>query len=312
MKQINLFDKEVPKTISHLLALTLWRPWDQAIVHGTRRIENRPWRRNSIIGQRIAIHAGKKYDLAGAQDMVAAGLFAPPPIEKSPEGIVGLARVAGFVTDSRSPWFSGPIGWKLDEVVALPEPVPCKGAQGLWRVPEDVACRVLEQVDVGPPTIYVTNFASLRGDKGQGKIYGPGNTWSIMRKPVPNRGHLGDGYIEAMMPAGEDFDAIQRGVISGAEYRDRCVVRFAGECHKYFPGVLYAVPGSVYSEVSSSPIVVQSGDTICCSCSRKVAGSGWCHRVWVADFLVKAGWNVIRDGVNLPAQPRPSDVTSET
>jgi hypothetical protein len=40
----------------------------------------------------------------------------------------------------------GPYGWLLEDVVALRETVPCKGAQGLWTVPPDVAARVLEQV----------------------------------------------------------------------------------------------------------------------------------------------------------------------
>lgn len=37
-----------------------------------------------------------------------------------------------------SPWFFGPFGWALDEIRPLAEPVPCKGALGLWRVPEHI------------------------------------------------------------------------------------------------------------------------------------------------------------------------------
>lgn len=36
-----------------------------------------------------------------------------------------------------SPWFVGPIGWKLADVVAI-APVPCSGQQGLWMVPVDL------------------------------------------------------------------------------------------------------------------------------------------------------------------------------
>lgn len=34
-------------------------------------------------------------------------------------------------------WYFGPIGYILTDIIALPEPVPCKGALGFWRVPHD-------------------------------------------------------------------------------------------------------------------------------------------------------------------------------
>ena len=47
-------------------ALTLWRPWTWAVCHAGKRIENRPWRPwLSVMGQEIALHAGKTYDRAG-------------------------------------------------------------------------------------------------------------------------------------------------------------------------------------------------------------------------------------------------------
>jgi hypothetical protein len=62
-----------------------------------------------------------------------------------------FARMTGVVTESADPWFTGPYGWTLDDVVALPAPVPCRGAQGLWPVPDDVAALVIEQAKGGPP-----------------------------------------------------------------------------------------------------------------------------------------------------------------
>lgn len=35
-------------------------------------------------------------------------------------------------------WFFGPIGYVLRDVVALPQPVPCRGYQGFWTLPQDV------------------------------------------------------------------------------------------------------------------------------------------------------------------------------
>ncbi len=51
-------------------------------------------------------------------------------------------------------WFSGPIGYVLRDVRALREPVPCRGRQGFWTLPDNVAARIdrmLARLD-GPPT----------------------------------------------------------------------------------------------------------------------------------------------------------------
>lgn len=36
-------------------------------------------------------------------------------------------------------WTPGGWAWELDEVEALAEPIPCRGRQGVWRLPDDVA-----------------------------------------------------------------------------------------------------------------------------------------------------------------------------
>jgi hypothetical protein len=139
-----------------LRALTLWQPWAHAVAHLGKDVENRTWKPwPSVIGTRIAIHAAAKVDHlyeAAAERHIARVAYhqllnadlARGPL---PRGvIVATARVTGFVHESespRSPWFGGPYGWTLDEVIALPAPVPCRGAQGLWRVPDDVAALVL-------------------------------------------------------------------------------------------------------------------------------------------------------------------------
>jgi hypothetical protein len=50
--------------------------------------------------------------------------------------------VRGEISVGQAPWFSGPFGWLLTDVVAI-EPVPCLGAQGLWLLPPDVERQVL-------------------------------------------------------------------------------------------------------------------------------------------------------------------------
>lgn len=46
-----------------MMALTVKQPWAWAIVHSTKRVENRTWPPpDKIIRQRIAIHAGATFD----------------------------------------------------------------------------------------------------------------------------------------------------------------------------------------------------------------------------------------------------------
>jgi hypothetical protein len=135
-----------------LRALTLWQPWAYAVAHLGKDVENRTWKPwPSVIGTRIAIHAAAKVDQVAERD--AAGFIChrttgvlPLHLDLPRAAIVATARVTGVVTESADPWFVGPYGWKLDEVIALPTPVPCRGAQGLWIVPPDVAAQVFEQV----------------------------------------------------------------------------------------------------------------------------------------------------------------------
>jgi len=39
-------------------------------------------------------------------------------------------------------------GWQLANIIALPTPVPCKGAQGLWPLPPDVLGQVRRQIEI--------------------------------------------------------------------------------------------------------------------------------------------------------------------
>ena len=151
---------------------TLIRPWDEPIVARAKPIENRTWRPESVVGEHIAIHAGKKYDREAAAFIRSLG-FEPVDQAESDASraghVVGVARVRGWIKLSKrgrlshsdtltrheanvlegSPWFAGDgirdgvgvVGWVLDEAVAF-EPVRCRGAQGLWTLPEAVAAEV--------------------------------------------------------------------------------------------------------------------------------------------------------------------------
>lgn len=138
-------------------ALTLWRPWTDAILYGGKDVENRTWAPpSSVIGELIALHAGKHYDIEGAEWMEDdLGLYVPPADADSPVGIVGVARITGFRRQDPdcSPWAFSDYHWMLADVKALSRPVWCRGALGLWRLPShlEAVVRSLAASPSSPP-----------------------------------------------------------------------------------------------------------------------------------------------------------------
>lgn len=71
-------------------------------------------------------------------------------------GIVAVATVSGTSRASRDRWAAqGCLHILLDQVITLPEPVECRGAQGLWEVPEvieqEVTRRYRAVLNTRPP-----------------------------------------------------------------------------------------------------------------------------------------------------------------
>lgn len=130
-------------------ALTLHQPFAWAIAVANKRVENRDWPPpKGLVGQHLAIHAGKKYDLKAAEEIrTDLGLVVPTRKEITQAAIVAVAvidRIWDSADDSPGwddPWFVGAFGWVLRDVVRI-DPVPCKGAQKLWEVPAPVLERV--------------------------------------------------------------------------------------------------------------------------------------------------------------------------
>lgn len=144
-----------------------------AIVHGTKRIENRPTNLpKSMRGVPtiVAVHAGKKWSDEYAN---AVSVIMKTRELNCEQGIVGLMRLTGRVWTHRevrdyntnspqrdnndydivhkysidgvpcdvrygvvaSPWYSGPFGYEIDRAVAFEKPIECSGMMGFWPVP---------------------------------------------------------------------------------------------------------------------------------------------------------------------------------
>lgn len=159
----------------NIKGLTLKHPWAWAVAHCGKDVENRkvtPERWGGHVGMFLAIHGGVvpplntgkreevRLDLA---HVLSAGFPGVPDVSEDiittlsmggyvkgeeqylTPGIVAIARLAGVVTDSRSPWaVQGHQHWQLADVLTLPEPIPHRGAQGLWKI-EDHAIAQLRQ-----------------------------------------------------------------------------------------------------------------------------------------------------------------------
>lgn len=151
-------------------ALTFWQPWASLVVSGAKPYEFRSWRAPaSIVGQRIVIHASaRKVDLREVEQLrrllLAGGRYAAQtclqPIDAAlavldsgawelgaglGTAIVGEPRngadigadfgAINAVNDSdrhlHCNW-----GWPMGDIERWAEPLPMRGAQGLWNWPK--------------------------------------------------------------------------------------------------------------------------------------------------------------------------------
>ncbi|MBZ6102776.1 ASCH domain-containing protein [Streptomyces olivaceus] len=125
-------------------ALTIRQPWAGAIAHGTKRVENRSWRLPAKYeGARILIHAGAQPDRHAQVYGEHLDVYS---------AIVAVATITGCHYDNGnqvccSYWAQpGLYHWTLADVIALPEPVPAKGALGFWTADDDVLAAVQAQL----------------------------------------------------------------------------------------------------------------------------------------------------------------------
>jgi hypothetical protein len=134
-----------------LRALSIRQPWCWAILHAGKSIENRDW--HCHYRGPIWLHASKWWDEADVYECLKeeifptaedAGITLGVSIEQAVDAtyaqrgcIVGRATIVDCVHQSNSPWFTGPHGIVLADVVALPRVSPYRGALGLFEVPPE-------------------------------------------------------------------------------------------------------------------------------------------------------------------------------
>jgi hypothetical protein len=148
-------------------ALSLTRPWPFAFLNGPederKRVENRSWRPPDYAYNRyFCLHAAQSWDEDDRElIMDMTGLPVPGKAQTPHSQIFAVCRLLGYVTTAddaklqpkQRRWFFGPVGWLVDDVRALPEPVHCKGALSLWTVPAEVEAEVRRQLSLSTAAI---------------------------------------------------------------------------------------------------------------------------------------------------------------
>ena len=113
-------------------ALTICQPYADMIATGEKIIENRTWpAQAAMIGQRIAIHAGKSRAWLMPEDRRpdrVCGAVIATAVLVACHRVEDLAPDLASRDDANGPWC-----WLLGQVEVLPRPVPVNGALGLWE-----------------------------------------------------------------------------------------------------------------------------------------------------------------------------------
>ncbi len=128
-------------------ALTICQPYAQLIVRSEKRVENRSWSTN--YRGPIAIHAGKSRDWLSEDDEARFHFLHDPLVFSAVLGTATLIdclhidRIERGEYDRRHPWLrthehtEGTWCWVLDHIHRFRTPLPWKGAQGLWVIPDN-------------------------------------------------------------------------------------------------------------------------------------------------------------------------------
>jgi len=128
-------------------AISVKQPFAWALFHG-KPVENRdwPWRyRGPLI-----IQASKTTDLFGFQWIKERfpELYAtmPHPDDLPHMALVGKVQMVDCVSFHPSPWFVGPWGHVYENPVEFKTPIPWKGKQGPFEVPDSIIEEALNEL----------------------------------------------------------------------------------------------------------------------------------------------------------------------
>ncbi|MFI9163590.1 ASCH domain-containing protein [Kitasatospora aureofaciens] len=143
------------KPAADVPALTIRQPWLAAILAGDKTVENRSWptkHRGPVV-----LHAARALARDGQTDPHVRAVLARPGAPALTTGaLVATASITDCHRDTGCcrPWgLPGLWHWHLDDVQALPDPIPVAGRLGLWRLdPGQHALLHRHQAAASPPS----------------------------------------------------------------------------------------------------------------------------------------------------------------
>lgn len=132
-------------------AISLWEPWGTAIAKGLKKIETRHWA--PPYRGPLAIHCAKTRDHAGfIHDPEVSAYFAGVDIFRESQLSFGCIVAVCKLVEIRSSEDLLPLvtpqerafgnyepfrfGWMIEDVIEIPKPIPFRGAQGFFNVPD--------------------------------------------------------------------------------------------------------------------------------------------------------------------------------
>lgn len=133
-------------------ALTICQPYAELIARGIKRVENRTWA--TPYRGPLLIHAGKNtdwLDLSGPPGRDATFDIALSEMQFGAViarcelvACLPILAIRSLRHEQKYPWLNdhdhteGPFCWVLENIERLPQPIKCRGAQGIFDVPSDV------------------------------------------------------------------------------------------------------------------------------------------------------------------------------
>ncbi|HEV8573866.1 MAG TPA: ASCH domain-containing protein [Dehalococcoidia bacterium] len=145
--------------------LSLSQPWASLIAIGAKSWETRSW--STKYRGWVAIHASQRYPRE-CQRLCGGDPFAKHLRNGYglPTGVIlAMARIVAVQTTDEwrehynsdrdhDEWRFGDyrphrFAWKLEDVRALPKPIPCKGALGLFRLPDPISEELIDFIETG-------------------------------------------------------------------------------------------------------------------------------------------------------------------
>lgn len=130
--------------------ISLWQPWASAIALDLKGIETRGW--TTKVRGRIAIHASRHWTKAEREFAAVERALGRLPARLPLGAIVSTVVLVDVLTTDEllatgavgpvekiyGDYRPGRFGWLLRDVVPLVEPIPWKGRQGWFEVPDDL------------------------------------------------------------------------------------------------------------------------------------------------------------------------------